>query len=1328
MSAEHNKVARIFDAAVELETPAERAAYLDATCGQDQQLRAAIEELLRHDDAAGSFLNRPACTDPGTTVDEPIKEGPGTVIGPYKLLQQIGEGGMGTVFLAEQTQPVQRQVALKLIKPGMDSRQVIARFGAERQALALMDHLNIARILDAGATEAGRPYFVMELVHGVPITQYCDDNRLTPRERLELFVPVCQAIQHAHQKSIIHRDIKPSNVMVTLYDGKPVPKVIDFGVAKATEQRLTERTLFTQYGTLVGTMEYMSPEQAEMSALGVDTRSDIYSLGVLLYELLTGSTPLSHKRLKEAAYAEILRMIKEEEPPRPSTRLNDSGEALASISAQRHMEPTKLTKLVRGELDWIVMKALEKDRDRRYETASAFATDVQRYLNDEPVQACPPSAWYRFRKLARRNKRALATVTLLSVMVLVAVGAVAGSIGWALREKAAGLAATTVEVDRALAESAEHQRHGQIPKALQAVKNAQGALASGTADELLGQRVQERARDLQMVAELDDARLETYAASNTSFERIDLARLDEVYARMFEKYGLKVEGLDPEEAGKRIQQRTVAVELAAALDNWAMSRWLKWDRGQRKADPGPWKNLLAVARAADRNPLRNRVREALGKMDQKALAELLASLSPADLPVPTILQLAEVHAGADRPGPALALLRRAQRLHPDNFWINHHLARSLRMAEPTQWDEVIRYYSAALACRPDSAAVCRELGIALAEKGKFEEAEAYFLRSIECKPDYGTAYFCLGNNFRDRGEYDKAQRAYLKAIAINSKDHEAYLNLGNIHFRQKKWAKAAESYRTVADLQPNDPWARLMLGQGLLEAGELAAATQTLQKMLDDQMKSAEVYYVLGRVQQERKNWPAAEKLFQQAVQENPLPPKPRGRFVSRIEKANIYHNLGVVLSEQKKLDEASQAFRTAVKLKTDFAEAHHNLGVVYFAQKNWPAAQASFAAAAGIKKDYAEAHFGLGTALVMLKRQSEAIPHFKEAVKLKPAYDEAHFNLGLILEEQGDRLKAADHFLETVKVKPGFAKGHYHLGVVMYQLKKLPEAEKALRKAVALDNKNGVAHYSLGLVVSDRDRPDEAEKWYRKAIKLQPDLAEAHCNLGHLLRRRGEFAEALRWFRSGHELGSKIPKDGGMRRKGWHYPSERWVKDCEVLVEEDKKLADALKGDVKNRDANELVELAAFCMVHKRLSVAAAKLYAEVLEADRKLSAELRAGHLYNAARAAALAGAGQGLDAAKLNDNERARWRRQALDWLRAALAVWTKRAEAGTPAVCAAIYKGMQHWQMEPDLAGIREETALAKLPEAERDRCRKLWADVEALQTKVKPKAKELPEKP
>jgi WD40 repeat protein/serine/threonine protein kinase len=416
-------VKSLFGRALDIPSLAERAAYLDQACNGNVPLRAAVDGLLQAHDQAGSFLKEPDPAAAVTAAAATPVEGTGTRIGPYKLLQQIGEGGMGTVYMAEQEQPLRRRVALKIIKPGMDSAQVIARFEVERQALALMDHQNIARVLDAGATDSGRPYFVMELVHGVPITQYCNANKLSPRQRLELFIPVCQAIQHAHQKGIIHRDLKPSNVMVTLHDGQPVPKVIDFGVAKATEQRLTERTLFTQYGTIVGTLEYMAPEQAEMSGLGVDTRSDIYALGVLLYELLTGTTPLERGRLREAAYDEMLRLIREEEPPRPSRRISTSGDRLATISAERNTEPAQLSRLVHGELDWIVMRCLEKDRTRRYEAASSLARDIQRYLADEPVEACPPSAGYKLRKFARKNKKLLATVAAFTALLLLGVTA-----------------------------------------------------------------------------------------------------------------------------------------------------------------------------------------------------------------------------------------------------------------------------------------------------------------------------------------------------------------------------------------------------------------------------------------------------------------------------------------------------------------------------------------------------------------------------------------------------------------------------------------------------------------------------------------------------------------------------------------------------------------------------------------------------------------------------------------------------------------------------------------------------------------------------------------
>jgi serine/threonine protein kinase/Tfp pilus assembly protein PilF len=512
MSIDPKRVQSIFVAAADLPAAHDRAAYLDQACAGDAELRHRVEALLQAHDNPDSWLPPPAVRPEGT-VDTPPASGsadtrppetagtekPGTLLaGRYKLLEQIGEGGMGVVWMAQQTEPVKRPVAVKLIKAGMDSKVVLARFEAERQALALMDHANIARVLDAGATPGGRPYFVMELVKGVSITRYCDEHRLTPRQRLELFVPVCQAIQHAHQKGIIHRDLKPSNVLVARYDDRPVPKVIDFGVAKAAGTPLTEQTLHTGFGAVVGTVEYMSPEQASFNQLDVDTRSDIYSLGGLLYELLTGSPPFSRQELEKAGVLEMLRVIREQEPSKPSNKLS-TAQGLPALAANRGLEPAKLTKLVRGELDWIVMKALEKDRGRRYETANGLALDILRYLADEVVAAGPPSASYRLRKFVRRNRVPVLAVGLI-VLALVA-GVIGTAIGLlrAERAKRDALAAAGAEKlanERAQKRLAQIEKGNEILASIFADLDLPAKKGAEPLEAVLGKRLVKAAGDL----------------------------------------------------------------------------------------------------------------------------------------------------------------------------------------------------------------------------------------------------------------------------------------------------------------------------------------------------------------------------------------------------------------------------------------------------------------------------------------------------------------------------------------------------------------------------------------------------------------------------------------------------------------------------------------------------------------------------------------------------------------------------------------------------------------------------------------------------------------
>jgi eukaryotic-like serine/threonine-protein kinase len=975
MADERLDVEAVFNAARQKPLQ-EQAAYLDQACDDDPALRRRVEQLLAAQAEMGSFLGSPA-PELDATRDLPgVTEGPGTVIGPYRLLQQIGEGGFGTVFMAEQTHPVQRRVALKVIKAGMDSRQVIARFEAERQALAMMDHVNIARVLDAGTTDSGLPYFVMELVHGVPITKYCDDNQLTPRERLELFVPVCQAIQHAHQKGIIHRDVKPSNVLVTLYDGRPVPKVIDFGVAKATEQRLTERTLFTQYGTMVGTLEYMSPEQAEMSALGVDTRSDIFSLGVLLYELLTGSTPLSHKRIREAAYGEVLRMIREEEAPKPSTRLSDSGEALASISANRHMEPAKLTKLVRGELDWIVMKTLEKDRNRRYETAKDFAADVQRYLDDETVQACPPSVGYRFRKFARRNKRAL----MAAGLVLVALVLSAGGIGWAVRDRTAReaeqarargtrQAKITEQVEQILGEVERLKSGQQWSEALAAAKRADAALASGEADEDTRRRVRDVLGDLEFVALLDAIRDERF--NRIGDRSFDLAGPVRAYEGAFREYGVDLERLPAAAVIDRLKARTaLALPLTVALYDWVGARQAAFGANE----PG-WKPLVEIARGLESDPLRHRLWDSLGEpvtpelqVELRRLADavVVRSQTPS-----TLTLLGHALDRARLTDVALRVMQEGQYAHPRDYWLNAQLARLLDQGGDAA---AIRYLSVAVSLRPDAQTVHYGLALDLLRYGKPADAAACFRRCIELDPTVAAAYYGLGTALRSLKKPEEAVPFFQKAIELNPKSGIFQNGLGTALVDLKKEDEGIACFRKAIELNPKYPDAYNWLAQALVKQKRYEEAIATRREAARAFPKDARVLTNLATTLAWMEGTLAERiKLYREAI-------------VLDGNHAPAHYGLSRALFFDGQLDEALAECREAIRLHEPDPFVHGHLGRVLEKKGLLAEAAAAHREVTRLRPDFAPAHQSVGDLLLKLHRAEDAVAAYREAVRLDPS------------------------------------------------------------------------------------------------------------------------------------------------------------------------------------------------------------------------------------------------------------------------------------------------------------------------------------------------------
>jgi eukaryotic-like serine/threonine-protein kinase len=870
---ESQNLKSVFNEALDRPAGAERAAYLDEACRDDPDLRAQVEGLLRDHDQVGHFLetsaagreaeaagNSPpepngqyAADRPST---RPVIEGPGTRIGTYKLLQKIGEGGMGVVYMAEQEKPVRRKVALKIVKPGMDTDQVIARFEAERQALALMDHQNIARVLDGGTTDSGRRYFVMDLVKGVPITEYCDRNQLSPRERLELFAPVCQAIQHAHQKGLIHRDIKPSNVLVTLADpGAPgMPKVIDFGVAKAIDQRLTEKTMFTQFGMVVGTLEYMSPEQAGMGALDVDTRSDIYSLGVLLYELLTGSTPLDNSKLREAAYTEILRRIREEEPPTPSTRLSESKETLPSVSAQRHSEPFKLTRLVRGELDWIVMKALEKDRTRRYETASSFARDIERYLAGDPVEAGPPSATYKLRKLARKHRAALVTAGAFAGLLLLA----AAISTW--------LAIQASRAERA-ARVAEAATRKERDRAVDAERKAQENLLMVQEQEKKAKQSESEAR-----AVLDFFQNKVLAAARPKDQEGGLG----ITATIREAVDAAVPGIDKSFADQPAVQASIRDTLGTSYwhlgePNLAISQFelcrqlLRAAVGPDHPDTLSTMNNLALAYYSA-----GRLQEAVA-LGEEALARFRTKFGTDDPKTLSIMSnLAIAYQDAGRLFEAVSLLKETHTLrksklgpdHPSTLATMNNLAQAYREADRlpdalTLMEETVKLKKAKLGLEhPSTLFTMSNLAATYRDAGRIADALSLFdetLRLQKAKlgldhPDTLSTMNNLARTFLNARRLSDALPLFFETLKLrrarSGADHPHTLatmnNLVAAYLDAQRWPEAETLARECLDLRerkrPSD-WERFhtmsQLGAALAGQKKYAEAEPLLLQGYD---------------------------------------------------------------------------------------------------------------------------------------------------------------------------------------------------------------------------------------------------------------------------------------------------------------------------------------------------------------------------------------------------------------------------------------------------------------------------------------------------------------
>jgi len=1287
MNEKRPRLRVIFAEALEKTAPSDRAAYLDRACAGDAALRQRVDALLAAHKEAGEF--------PAESHGPPAE--PGTVIGPYRLMQEIGEGGFGIVYMAEQTEPVRRRVALKILKAGMDTREVVARFEAERQALALMDHPHIARVFGGGTTPDGRPYFVMELVQGVAIHEYCDGCQLPLRDRLDLFIRVCRAVQHAHQKGVIHRDLKPSNVLVSMQDGEAAPKVIDFGVAKATGQRLTEATFHTRFAQMIGTPLYMSPEQAELSALDVDTRSDIYSLGVLLYELLTGTTPLTRERLKTLTFDELRRVIREEDPPTPSARLTKLNGGGAKVAAARRTELKRLVRRVHGELDWIVMKALEKDRTRRYETASALAADLERHLADQPVEACPPSAWYRTWKFARRNGTGLAITAVLGTAVLTA--------GWVVLDRAARRQALEKSIAKSLAEIESSYREGRLALASAAVQRAEGLVASGGVDEGLEREVLRWRKNFEMLARLDEARLARTAVKD---ERFDRASADDAYREAFRGYGVDLEALEMDEAASRIDHSAIRADLVAALQDWIDSRLgSPVPSGVRSIsrilpildrDATPETDLLwTLVDRTDFDPWRRQLREAARGQDRKALSRLAGSPEALAQPTATLCFLAHALVRGGDLELAIDVLRDAQSSRTGDFWINHDLGYYLASLVPSQASEAVGYYRAALAVRSDSPGAWVNLGVALAERGDVDGALAAYRKALELKPDYAVARcniglsllknrndldgavaahreairlapnsvfarLSLGTIMQSRGNLDEAVRLFREAIDIDPDNAAIHSSLGGALGTRGDWSDAVDAYRDAVARNPEYAPALAGLGNALRDMGRLDEAIETLERAVAMQPELVGAWYNLGVALFESGRETEAAEAYRNTIALDPRHVQAHNNLARILYEAGetedaiahyreaiahdpdegLWHcNLGTVFNQEGRLDDAIGSFRAAVAAPRPFEKAWAYLGYALEAHGDAREAAEAFRRAIPHDEENASLYFELGRCLSELGAYPAAADAFENAVERDSSLTDAYSQIADWRRRSGDFEAAEDVYRKWIDANPADATAYYNYGCLLAQLERYAAAADAFAEATKRDPSNARAHCNLGAALGMLgDHEVEARKALERAIEIDPDLYEARLGMSYHFASRGKWELALPHFRKLAEL---VPADvhhqadlaEALSRSGRpEEAAEQWSKTL-ALCPEDAKRSDQ----------------AAWLLATRPLSPTAAKRAVEFAQKAVALDperAEFRTTLGFARYRAGDYTGAIEALD-----ESIRSRGNGDAYDWLFLAMA---------------------------------------------------------------------------